>query len=274
MPGTFQSLTSFRTLARARKAGSSEWNLYTYDVHKTLFWFFTIEYATLNSQADFTTQLTPEGYHQGGLGAGVTIVNSSWWSEYNSQNPLIPCNVAIRLGNNTGIIEYGIPPMVHGDAPVVVSVSSYRGIVNPFGHIWKYVDGINVLINPNEDSGGDGLSYVYICDEPSQYKDYSAIGYNLRGHVARYNGFINEIIFGEKGEFIPKEANGSNSTYFCDNLFTSIPETGEWRGVRLGGGGSSSNNAGLVCVAISRKVDYTLDQIGTRLCFIPQSSNP
>ena len=55
----------------------------TYDIQKDLFWLFIIEYATLNSQKAFNASKDSNGYAQGGLGDGVTNLNSSKWSAFN-----------------------------------------------------------------------------------------------------------------------------------------------------------------------------------------------
>ena len=274
MPATNESRTSFRSLARARKADSAEWNLYTYDVHKTLFWFFAIEYATLNCQANYNAQLTPEGYHQGGLGVGVSTVDGTWWDNYNSQNPLIPCNVALRLGNNTGVVSYEIPPIVHGDTPVVVSVPSYRGITNPFGHIWKWADGLNIRVNPNTEDGGTGLSEAYVCYDTAKYEDSGYDDYTLMGYMSRTSGNVRNIVFGEKGEIIPMQTGGDNTTYFCDGLYTNTPSEQRLRCARIGGSANGGNSAGFNAYYTIRSPSSSVASAGTRLCFIPQSSNP
>lgn len=69
-PASNISRTNFRAYARKRKSGSTEWNCMTYDMQKTLYWLFVVEYATLNSQANYNAELTADGYRQGGLGAG------------------------------------------------------------------------------------------------------------------------------------------------------------------------------------------------------------
>ena len=63
-PATVISRTNFRNYARKRKAGSTEWNCMTYDIHKELYWLFVIEYATLNSQAGFNAQKTATAMHK------------------------------------------------------------------------------------------------------------------------------------------------------------------------------------------------------------------
>lgn len=274
MPATNISRTSLRTFARARKEGSTEWNIYTYDVHKTLFWFFAIEYATLNSQAGFISQLSPDGFRQGGLGVGVCSLSNSWWSSYNGLNPIIPCNIALRLGNNTGIVSYEIPPLVHGDTPISVSVPSYRGIRNPFGHIAKWIDGINVYVYPNQEHGGSGISEVYTTNEPSLYKDNDNDGYSLIGLEQRDTSKIKEIVFGNKGEIVPSLGGATIDTYFCDSHNTNVAnEQLSIRGITIGGLADSSYDAGLASYRSSLAANQVSHNLGTRLCFIPNTES-
>ena len=117
---------------------------------------YTIEYASLNSQLAYNAELTSEGYHQGGLGAGVTNWNSSDWYNFNSYYPFIPCGFTNSLGNGTGIVPYAVKDG-GGSILLTTNVPRYRGIENPFGHIWKFIDGINIRISPTEENSGDGL---------------------------------------------------------------------------------------------------------------------
>lgn len=274
VPASNQSRTAFRTLARARKANSTEWNIYTYDIHKTLFWFFAVEYATLNTQADFIPALTHEGLHQGGLGAGVTSVTSSWWGSYNSNNPFIPCDTNISFGNNTGVTLHEVKPVVYGEDPVNVAVPSYRGVTNPFGHIWKWMDGINIRINPTEENGGNNLSEVFICSDPSMFTDVGYHYYSLIGYEARINGFVKSIIFGEGGEVIPSEVGATGITYFCDFHDTGLPTTTELRGIYFGGRAIDGTLAGLIDICNDDEPSLESTRVGTRLCFIPNILTP
>jgi hypothetical protein len=65
--------TNGRTWARANGFdGEAKWNLYTYEEHRAICHLFLVEYATRNSQKAVNTELTPEGFRQGGLGSGCT----------------------------------------------------------------------------------------------------------------------------------------------------------------------------------------------------------
>ena len=128
MPATSISRTNFRTYARNRKANSTEWNCMTYDMQKTLYWLFVIEYATLNSQKTYNAQLDANGYRQGGLGDGVTTINSTKWNSFNSYNPFIPCGHTDSLGNGTGVVTFTMPTAYDSENTVTVNVPRYRGV--------------------------------------------------------------------------------------------------------------------------------------------------
>ena len=268
MPATLISRINFRNYARNRKAGSTAWNCYVYDMHKLLYWLFVVEYATLNSQKAYNSALTEDGYRQGGLGYGVTTLDWEKWGNFNGNYPFIPCGYTDSLGNGTGVVEYSMP--TEYDASVKkVSVPRYRGIENHFGHIWEWTDGINVRISPNEPDG-DGLSKVYVCSDPSKFNDTNYDGYTYVGDEARTNAYVKSVIFGEGGEIIPSVCqNASTETYFCDFHYTNIPNNETLRGLLLGGHANNGANAGFVYADSDVTPSNANTNVGSRLCFIP-----
>lgn len=268
-PATSISRTNFRNYARKRKEGSSEWNCMTYDIQKDLFWLFVIEYATLNTQKAFNEALTADGYHQGGLGPGVTEIDYTKWGDFNGRYPFIPCGHSDSLGNKTGVVDYTMPTEYDADSVKVFKVPRYRGIENPFGHIWQWTEGINVRISPTTEDGGDGLSKVFVCSDPSQFSDTGYEGYQYVGDEARTEAYVKEVIFGEGGEIMPLVVGGSSTTFFPDFHYTNIPKAETLRGVLFGGIASSGAGAGFVFAYSNSAPSYTGANIGSRLCFIP-----
>jgi len=270
-PVTSTSRTNFRSYARKRKSGSTEWNCMTYDAQITLYWLFVIEYATLNSQAAYNASLTSEGYRQGGLGDGVTAINSDKWNTFNGYNPFIHCGYTDELGNRTGVKEYTMPTEYDASG-VKTSAIRYRGVENPFGHIWQWTDGINVRISPNVADGGDGLSKIYVCSDPAKFSDSGYDGYTYIGDEARDGGYVKEIIFGERGDIMPKTVGGGSTTYFCDNHWTNIPTAETLRGLLFGGYATVGAYAGFVFAYSRNAPSYTGTDVGSRLCFIPETA--
>ena len=269
-PATSISRTNFRNYARNRKAGSTEWNCMTYEAQKTLYWLFVIEYATLNSQAAFNAAKDANGYAQGGLGDGVTTWGSSDWSNFNGYHPFVPCGHTDSLGNNTGVVAYEVQNEA-GDVLKTFSVPRYRGIENPFGHIWQWTDGINVRISPNAPTG-DGLSKVFVCNDPAKFTDSSYNGYSHVGNEARNESYVKEIIFGEYGDIMPTVCSGAGSTtYFCDYHYTNIPSAETLRGVLFGGIAHNGAPAGFAYADTHCAPSDASAAVGSRLCFFPKA---
>ena len=266
MPATVMSLMSFRE--KARQGRSTAWNCYTYQLHCELFWLFAVEYATLNCQTAFNAEPTVEGFKQGGLGDGVTTLNGTKWFTFNGYYPTVPCGVTNSLGNATGVVKHTLPAE-YDPLNVQVDVPSYRGIENPFGHIWQWADG--VLINIQADDSG-GRSIAYSCEDPALYASTIGDGYHEAGDIPRAGGYVKEVLFGDKGHILPKSGGASSSTYFADYIYTSVPDTGtSLRGVLFGGYAYLGSDAGFACSYSNVSPADALANIGSRLCFVPKS---
>ena len=263
-PATNISLTNFRLYARNR--GSVNWNCNTYNAQRKLFWLFAIEYCNFNSQADFNAELTSEGYRQGGLSAGVTTLDSGKWDAFNGYYPIIPCGITNELGNASGFVEYDMPSE-YDETIKTVSVPSYRGVENPFGHVWKWTDGCKAIIQSDTEGG---LSKFYVCDTPENYTSSGVANYQHRGNLPRTEGYIKTIALGEHGEIMPTALGAGSTTYFCDYFYTNIPTSGEAeRGVLFGGRSDSSTDAGFVCSRTNGTASGASAHVGSRLCFEP-----
>lgn len=265
-PATNISLTNFR--AYARKRGSTEWNCNLYQTHKKLWWLFAVEYCNFDSQDGFNAELTEDGLHQGGLSNGVTNLNGTKWSNFSGYYPVIPCGTTNSLGNHTGVVEYTMPDEYDPGVVVKVNVPSYRGVENPFGHIWKWTDGCKCLIQSEADGG---LSEFYVCDNPDAFTSSGTANYNLRGNLPRKEGYVKQLILGEDGEIMPLAIGAGSTTYFCDYFYTSIPATGtSERGVLFGGYAYYGAVAGFVYAYTNATASYAYATIGSRLCFYPK----
>lgn len=98
-PRTNQTRSTWRTATK--NAGNAMMN---YDQYKNIFyWLYVVEYANFNCQETYNETLTEEGYHQGGMGLGVTTENLDYWNKYNGYCPLTPCGYLNEFGNRTAI---------------------------------------------------------------------------------------------------------------------------------------------------------------------------
>lgn len=275
-PVTNVSLTNFRAYARNRGTAGlngAGWNCDLYEAQRTTYWLFVIEYATRNCQADFNPQPDANGYKQGGLSAGVTTLDSDAWKTFNDYNPFIPCGITNSLGNATGVVEFTMPTQ-YRSTPLVVKVPSYRGIENPFGHIWSWTDGCLCLIQSN-DAGG--RSILYTCDNPANFgSDVARLeNYQERGDLPRKEGYVKTMMVREYGENMPIAvgSGASNTAHFCDYFYTNIPGSGKaLRGVLFGATAFSRAAAGLACAYTFTAPTYTYAYTGSRLCFIPEAA--
>lgn len=209
-PRTNTTRANMRTYAT--NAGSE---LLCYEYYKWIFyWCWVIEYATFNSQAAYNAELTSEGYHQGGLGDGVTPWDGTSWSNYNGYYPLTPCGYGNDIGNFTGIKDLVIPDTTVSDSITVATktfkMPRWRGFDNPFGDIWTNLEGIVIKRNAaNEDSN------VYTTIDPEEFTD--EIGSkSVAGIEVAKDGYIKAFDLGRTGEIIPSEVGGSTTTYMCD----------------------------------------------------------
>lgn len=263
-PASSISGTNFALYAKNR---GTRWCMDVYHVKKTMDWLYYIEYANFNSQLAYNPVLTAEGYKQGGLGNGVTNIDYNKWVAFNAVYPFVACGITNSLGNKTGVVNLDMP--VEYD-PVVLSVpvNSYRGVEVPFGHVWKWTDGIKVNIQA-DDAGGQ--SQLYVCEDPLKFQHSNYVGYDMRGLLPRANGYVSKMLMGEFGELMPRVAEGGSTTYFADYFYTSIPASGEsQRGVLFGGASSYGAVAGLAGAWTSYAVSGSHASVGSRLCFIPE----
>ncbi|WP_270229272.1 hypothetical protein [Parabacteroides distasonis] len=258
-PATNLTRDQFRQAARKRGSG---WEMYTYNAHKILFWLFAVEYATLDSQKPFNAQKDANGFAQGGLGPGPTQMTD--WTNFNNANPLIPCGYTSEFGNGSGEKAY-VVKNASGGTHATLMANRYRGIENPFGHIWKYTDGANIQVT----TGDAGLSILWTTDDPSNFSDTSYTGYDKKGNICRTNGYVKKMLLGEDGDIVATEVGGSSSTYWCDSYYTNT-SANRMQVVLVGGCADYGSNAGLAGVLTYNAPSGAGRYVGSRLCFFPE----
>lgn len=242
-PRTNISRANMRTYAT--NAGSE---MLCYEYYKWIFyWAWVIEYATFNSQATYNAELTADGYHQGGLGPGITDWNNNanGWSGYNGTYPITPCGYCNDIGNFTGIKELVIPETVVDESTTVPTktfkVPRWRGFDNPFGDIWTNLDGIIL-----ERTAANQPSSVYTTSNPSAFgDDNTAKGkMTVAGKEIASDRYTKDFDLGSKGEIIPSVVGGSATTYMCDYHWCNATST-SLRTLIVGGHAYYGGAAGL-----------------------------
>lgn len=242
-PRTNISRANMRTYAA--NAGSE---MLCYEYYKWIFyWAWVIEYATFNSQATYNAELTADGYHQGGLGPGITDWNNNanGWSGYNGTYPITPCGYCNDIGNFTGIKELVIPETVVDESTTVPTktfkVPRWRGFDNPFGDIWTNLDGIIL-----ERTAANQPSSVYTTSNPSAFgDDNTAKGkMTVAGKEIASDGYTKDFDLGSKGEIIPSVVGGSATTYMCNYHWCNAAST-SLRTLLVGSSARYGGGAGL-----------------------------
>lgn len=220
-------------LTQARNGRSNSYAIYTYEIHKFITWCYVVEYATLNSQKAVNTALTEEGYHQGGLGSGIT-----------NREVIVPTGITNSLGNSSGQVQYA---------------NRYRGIENPFGHVWKNCCDIVV-------TGTDNKIYVTNNKEnfgidKSLYEDSGLTTLTTNGQ------WVKRITNNAAADLFCQEGGANYTTYFCDYYWTNAVETD--RTLLLGASAGNGSLAGFFLLRSDGGLDTASADIGTRLVYIP-----
>lgn len=277
-PKVSTTRNQFQVFAR-ENSRTNNWNIYTYGAHRDLIWLFVVEYATLNSQKAFNANLTAEGYHQGGLGEGVTtgsvkINGADIWS-------FVPCGTTNSLGNGTGIIEYTHTNTNAEGASTgtkVVNVPRYRGIENPFGHVWKNV--IDVVVAGTDNS-------VYICKDYTKFGTFEggtnptaeqliAAGYELQDFKESTitDQYVKKLVNNNQADLFPTVVGNraSATTYYCDYHWTSATATP--RTLLIGGRSVNGSGAGLFTLYSLDGLAHSDASVGTRITFYGEPALP
>ena len=266
-PATNISLTNYRTHARARKAGSVEWNVTPYEQRKTLVWLYYVEYANLQAQAAVAGK-DGSGYSSGGLGNGVTTADGTQWNNFNGYNPFINCGATDSLGNGTGEVSVVVTNFGGAGVNRTFTANRWRGIENIFGHIWEHGDGC--LIDIKSDADG-GTSKAYTVSDPANFSSVSFANYTQRGNIPRVENWIRNLILGANGDILPSVAGGAgtgSNAFFCDYNYTFVASS-SLRTIIWAGNATTGSTAGLVCAHSSFSPSHAYTHFGARLCFVP-----
>ena len=262
-PRTNISRTTMRTYVR--KAGKE---LLSYKQYKNLYWLYVIEYANFNSQAEFSANLTSDGYRQGGLGAGVTNFIDAQWEAYNNYNPIVKCGYSLTPGNNINISKISTTVTVDSTTSTIVSYVPYwHGIEQPFGDIYTNLDG--VIIDYSNKITVDGVQYVpvYATDNPSYYSDTDISKMDRVGLQVLTGNYIKEFDLGSTAEIIPTSVQGNATLYKCGSNIISTTAT-SLNTLIVGGSASNGARAGLGCFCSTAAVSTRWFGTGFRSCCV------
>lgn len=266
IPSVNFTRSTVRPKARANGLGNS-WNIYTYNEHRAICHLFLVEYATRNSQKAVNTELTPEGFRQGGLGSGcttgtATINGAQTWS-------FIPTGSSDSLGSGSGEVTVTIQQTDSSGSNTTTTTrkcNRYRGIENPFGHVWKHTDDvISVYIS------GYGARFWYKCDSPDHFGDSISNDNPYYKNIAAnavVTGYKTKIATTSTCDFFASSCNnGSETTYWCDYNWDNTD--GSLHCLLIGGRSGHGGEAGLFSLHSYDGVGRSYAAIGSRLTYLP-----
>lgn len=266
IPSVNFTRSTVRPKARANGLGNS-WNIYTYNEHRAICHLFLVEYATRNSQKAVNTALTVEGFRQGGLGSGcttgtATINGAQTWS-------FIPTGSSDSLGSGSGEVTVTIQQTDSSGANTTTTTrkcNRYRGIENPFGHVWKHTDDvISVYIS------GYGVRFWHKCDSPDHFGDSI-----LNDNPYYKNIAANAVVTGYKTKIVTTSTcdffalsynNGPETTYWCDYNWDNTD--GSLHCLLIGGSSDNGSRAGLFSLDSRNSVGRSYSYLGSRLTYLP-----
>lgn len=243
--------------------GEAKWNLYTYEEHRAICHLFLVEYATRNSQKAVNTELTPEGFRQGGLGSGcttgtATINGAQTWS-------FIPTGSSDSLGSGSGEVTVTIQQTDSSGSntsTITRKCNRYRGIENPFGHIWKHTDDVISVY-------GNGYRTWYKSVKPNQFATNKNTSYKpFCASTMVSSGYKTEIKATPTCDFFAiSVSGGSETTYWCDYNWDNT-DTSE-HCLLIGGCSGTGDGAGLFYLYSANGVGTSHAVIGSRLTYLP-----
>lgn len=266
IPSVNFTRSTVRPKARANGLGNS-WNIYTYNEHRAICHLFLVEYATRNSQKAVNTELTPEGFRQGGLGSGCTTgtatINGAQTRSF------IPTGSSDSLGSGSGEVTVTIQQTDSSGSNTTTTTrkcNRYRGIENPFGHVWKHTDDvISVYIS------GYGARFWYKCDSPDHFGDSISNDNPYYKNIAAnavVTGYKTKIATTSTCDFFASSCNnGSETTYWCD--YTWDNTDGSLHCLLIGGCSDSGGGTGLFALNSNAGIGLSNATIGSRLTYLP-----
>lgn len=248
------SLSNMRTYTQKIKGSQV---LY-YQIWNAIVWCYFIEYANFDVKKPFNSNLTSEGYHQGGLGEGLISVDN--WDKYNKQTPNVPIDYTLSAGNNTKIIQKPSHPF-DDYIQKQLNIPCYRG----FNTFWFGDTWLNIENFISQYDSTSNKRKFYFTDNPNNFSN----NINNKEHIIEINpnlnGWAKEIAIGNNADLIiNKVSNVFNYTscYRWDNIDTGVHTT------FVGGIATLGTLCGLACLSCSHGVGDVASNLAFAKCYI------
>ena len=238
----------------AQNRGSG-WHLETIKATSANQLLMMIEFAMMNSQT--------------GIGQGVVNIPNN--TSYNCSS-LTGSTAA--LGNATGqatstVNEIGGTETAYTESRKLAV--SYRGMENPWGNIWKQIQGVNVFGDGTMGGGQPYIANNFTFNESKHSDNYEPVGFTL----SNANGYINAMGYGSEEFdwlFMPSEIGGTSALPVGD-YFSTTQNLNDYRIVRYGGSCSSIGNSGGFYWMCNTPVNGRYLDVGGRLIYVPTAKS-
>ena len=164
-------------------------------IWESIVWSYVIEYADFDVKKAYNSELTTEGYHQGGLGNGV--IGGNDLSNYNNNTKFVPNDYTLELGNNTGI-----KARASRENQIAWNVPHWRGFnVFWYGDIWINID--NMLTK--YDTTKQKRIWYYTDDVSKFSNDISNKEHQIEGLGDANENWLQEVRINNKGDIVPSK---------------------------------------------------------------------
>lgn len=171
-------------------------------IWEAIVWSYVIEYADFDVKKAYNPELTTEGYHQGGLGNGITGGNDL--GNYNNNEKFVPNDYTLELGNNTGI-----KARAARENQIAYNVPHWRGFnVFWYGDIWINID--NMLTK--YDNTKQKRIWYYTDDVSKFSNDITNKEHQIEGLGNVNENWLQEVRINNKGDIVPSKI-GHNTNY-------------------------------------------------------------
>lgn len=244
--------SGLESMANNRGSG---WHLETIEAISANQILMIIELGIMNSQA--------------GISRGVVSINGN--ASYNCSSLT---GSTADLGNGTGSATSTVNEI--GGAETTYNVNgkvsvSYRGIENPWGNLWKHIQGINIWGDGTMCGGQPYVANNFAFNDSKHSDNYEGVGFTL----ANANGYIKSMGYGNEEYdwlLMPSEIGGTDALPVGDYLYTSQNLNG-YRVAQFGGSWGVGSFSGGFAWRCSYGVSTKSPNAGGRLVYIPTAKS-
>lgn len=220
-------------------------------------------------QAAYNAQLTADGLHQGGLGAGADM--PSYWSTDLAYNPYIDLDAGIEKGDFTGLFSVTIKNSSDQDV-VINNIPSFMGLKNFYKYLWTMEEDMLLICQADKsqavyvDNAIDGHTF-----DVSGAGSHILVGYTPVHASASWSS-IKKISF-DYLSGMPVEDGGTYETFYADGYYNPAAASGSVRGALVLGHADYGDCAGSCMLNGSGAPSIAFAHGGAVLCEFAEAFN-